>query len=98
MNAEPVGPLQLRRGAGILLALQWNLPAVLLFRDTWSVFLLIVAGNCFLWSIGCYVIGRSPGCRALLFRPVDHGVAPHWKGAAALMAVYGIVTLIVRCW
>jgi hypothetical protein len=86
----------LRRGAGVFLALQWNLPVVLLFWHPWRVFLLVIAINCFLWSIGCYLTGRYPRCRALLFRPSDAGVSPHWKGAAVLMAVYGIVALIIR--
>ena len=91
---EPNQPVRLRPGMGVVLALQWNLPLLLLFWHPWSVFHLTMVANCFLWALGCFVVGRFHRFRALLFRPYREGVPPRWQAATAWMAVFGTATLV----
>jgi hypothetical protein len=90
----PNRPVRLRPGRGVFLAVQWNLPLVLLFWYPWTVFHLAMVANCFLWALGCYLAGRVPWCRAILFRPSREGVPPRWRAAALWMAVLGTAGLI----
>src|SRR5262245_49933694 len=86
-------PVRLRRGLGVVLAIEWNLPLVLLFWFPWWVFHLTVVIHCFVWALGCFLCGRYRWWRRLLFRPVTEGLPPRWQGAALLMVLWGLAAL-----
>lgn len=94
-NTAPKSPVRLRPTAGVLLAVQWNLPLLLVLWYPWGIVFPIVAANCFVWSIGCFLIGRSPRLGTILFRPGHAGSRSLWNAATVLMAVYGIAALII---
>jgi hypothetical protein len=80
---------------GIVLAVQWNLPILLLIWYPWTVFHLAMVANCFLWAMGCFLTGYYPWCRAILFRPSQEGVPPpRWRAATIWMVVLGTGCLI----
>jgi hypothetical protein len=88
--------MQLRRGVGVLLAVAWNLPLVLLFWWGWRTVLRVISAQCFVWALWLYLAASSPRWRSLLVRPdaEDTGAAPRYRGASVLMIVYGVVALV----
>lgn len=89
MDTQPAVGVRLRPGMGVLLAVQWNAPLLLLFCQSWSTFHLTMVGNCYLWAFGCFLAGRSARCRAILFRPAPEGTPPRWMAAAIWMGLLG---------
>lgn len=87
-------PVRLRRGLGMVLAIEWNLPLLFLFWFPWSVFHLVLIGHCFVWALGCYLCGRSLWFRSLLFRPAAKGSAPRGQAAAVMMVIWGVAALV----
>jgi hypothetical protein len=79
---------------GVLLALQWNSPLLLLLWYPWSVFHLMMVANCFLWALGCFLAGRFHRFRTLLFQPSHEGPPPRWQAASIWMAILGTGTFI----
>src|SRR5262245_38004643 len=89
-----MSPVRLRRGLGVVLALQWNLPLLLMIRYPWPVVHLVMIVNCFVWAGGIYLMGHSPWWRSLIFLPADTGVPPRWRAAAVWMFFLGALNLL----
>jgi hypothetical protein len=79
---------------GVLLALQWNAPLLLLLWYPWSVFHLTMVANCFLWALGGFLAGRFYAFRTILFQPSREGAPPRWQAASIWMAILGTACLV----
>jgi len=87
-------PVQLRRWLGVALAVEWNLPILLLFWFPWHVVHLVLVAHCFVWALGCYLAGRYVWWRGLIFRPAGGGAAPLWRAGSGIMVFWGVAGLI----
>ncbi len=94
MTMPQLPPVRLRRGMGVALAIQWNLPFVLIVSHEFPIYWLLMIFNCFLWAGGIYLMGHASWWRNLFFCPVAAGTPPRWRAAAIWMLILAIGNLL----
>jgi hypothetical protein len=87
-------PVQFRRGLGVALAVEWNLPFLLLFWFPCHVVHLVLVAHCFIWGLGCCLAGGYLWWCGLIFGPAAEGAAPLWRAASGIMVFWGVACLI----
>ena len=86
----------LRFWVGPFLAIEWNLPLLLLFWYGWKMVLLGFSANCLLWSAGLLGFVYSTRWRNLFFRQteMEPEARRRCRSTAAYMLFLGCVSLV----